>query len=947
MSYEPLHHKYRPQTFAQLVGQEAIAATLINAMESDRIAPAYLFTGPRGTGKTSSARILAKSLNCLTSDRPVATPCGKCQVCREITQGSALDVVEIDAASNTGVDNIRETIERAQFAPVRCRYKVYVIDECLTGDSLIFTADGLARIDDPKLEGKQVLSYNEQTETWEFKPVVRWLDRGEKETLVLKTRTRELRCTGNHLIRTETGWIAARDLQVGTKILSPAPTLARGYFLQGLWQLARLVGYQLLRLPDRRQNLPTFEELNDQLLTADPQWKTRLEPVEAIASAGTERVYDLEVADNHNFVANGLLVHNCHMLSVPAFNALLKTLEEPPDRVIFVLATTDPQRVLTTIISRCQRFDFRRIPLKAMAAHLKTIASQEGIEIEDEAITLVAQIANGGLRDAESSLDQLSLLSGTITVERIWELVGAVPEQDLLTLLRAIAAEDAETIIDRCRHLMDKGREPLAVLQSLAGFYLNLLIAKTSPQRNDLVSVTAPTWEQLRQDAPRWQMPLILRGQQHLKDSEAQIKNSTQPRLWLEVTLLGLFPSALTPQQSISQPNVPAVPLSGQPNNRSTSSVSEPTNGKAASRASEARDSIFPENGKGSDREQLPASTNGKVASARDASTPTVRETTEVQRDRSALEGRDRSALEGRDREPANTLPPQSASSTEKSPEELQQERVQQIWQRVLEVIQPNATRTLVKDHCQLSDFDVEDSIAYVGVASNGLLKIAQGKLANIEAAFEQVWQQKVKVNLQVGTAPKPQTSPTRQPQRETSPEQPANPTPVPEPATIPQKTAPISREVKPEPSPAPTEVKPAIVSQPPTDPNGDRASSLPAIIAVEPPANLQEDAASDSEVQQAARDLAQLFEGEIIALERDFLVSASPQPTSSIASETEELALESVRESIEDEDIPFAYSLDLRTVSFGLLDPYEIEIQCPQVRVTHNFKFMLSHLRF
>lgn len=387
MPYEPLHHKYRPQTFGELVGQGAIAQTLTHALESDRIAPAYLFTGPRGTGKTSSARILAKSLNCLTAGKPTATPCGHCQTCTEITRGIAMDIIEIDAASNTGVDNIREIIERAQFAPVQCRYKVYAIDEC-------------------------------------------------------------------------------------------------------------------------------------------------------------------------------------HMLSVAAFNALLKTLEEPPPRVVFILATTDPQRVLNTIISRCQRFDFRRIPLDAMVGHLGEIAKIEGIAIAPDALTLVAQIANGGLRDAESLLDQLSLNDGEIRSENVWDLVGAVPEKDLLSLMQAIRSGDPEAIISQCRHLLDRGREPLILLQNLTTFYLNLLIAKTAPQRSDLIAVTAPTWEALKAEAQSWQTATILQSQQALKTSEIQIKQSTQPRLWLEVALLGLLPTALTPTipqaAPVSQPP-PSQPPTSQP----------------------------------------------------------------------------------------------------------------------------------------------------------------------------------------------------------------------------------------------------------------------------------------------------------------------------------------------------------------------------------------------
>lgn len=648
MTYEPLHHKYRPQTFADLVGQSAIATTLSNALISERIAPAYLFTGPRGTGKTSSARILAKSLNCLSSDHPTPIPCGKCSVCQAIANGSALDVIEIDAASNTGVDNIREIIERSQFAPVQCRYKVYVIDECLTGDSLVFTETGLIPINHPEILGKRVLSYNESSGEWEYKKVLRWLNRGVKATLTIQTRNRTINCTGNHLIKTEKAWIQAKNLKIGDQILSPVNVAAVQY----------------------RPSSIKF-----------PQWLTNFEEVIGIQEGDTESVYDLEVEDNHNFVANGLLVHNCHMLSTAAFNALLKTLEEPPDRVIFVLATTDPQRVLPTIISRCQRFDYRRIALDAMVAHLQKIAQIEAIDINLEALTLVAQIANGGLRDAESLLDQLSLLAGTITAERVWDLVGAVPERDLLTLLKVIHGNIPDQVIEQCRHLMNRGKEPLIVLQNLAGFYLNLLLAKTAPNRPEMVAVTAPTWQELCTEARTWSLEEILRGQQLLKDSETQLKNTTQPRLWLEVTLLGLLPQAQV---------IPLV---------ATVAPSRPQT--SAERPPEVI--------------TAPAPVNEPIKP------PVITPTTSV-------------------------AVPKTEVKTVAS-----DDNHEQIWQQVLEVMEPPTTRTLLRQHGSL--FNMEESSAYLSISSEQLLKMARLRLTNIESAFEAVFQRRIKVHLQVGSA--------------------------------------------------------------------------------------------------------------------------------------------------------------------------------------------------
>ena len=370
-SYQPLHHKYRPQRFDQLVGQEAIAATLGNALRTGRIAPAYLFCGPRGTGKTSSARILARSLNCIGSDGPTPEPCGVCELCTSIAAGNALDVIEIDAASNTGVDNIRELIERSRFAPVQARWKVYVVDEC-------------------------------------------------------------------------------------------------------------------------------------------------------------------------------------HMLSTAAFNALLKTLEEPPPRVVFVLATTDPQRVLATILSRCQRFDFRRIPLQALEQHLSWIAEQEQIGITPEALHVVAQRAQGGLRDAESLLDQLSLLPAPIEATAVWELLGAVPEQELLALAGALASCDPLALLEGCRELLERGREPAAVLQGLVSLLRDLVLAGTAPDRLELTSVS-PQFRQALPDLARSiGKARLLQWQAQLKGSEQQLRHSVNPRLWLEVLLLGLLAEPVAAAQPIS-----------------------------------------------------------------------------------------------------------------------------------------------------------------------------------------------------------------------------------------------------------------------------------------------------------------------------------------------------------------------------------------------------------
>jgi len=299
VSYEVFARKYRPQTFDDLVGQPHVSRTLKNAVAQNRLAHAYLFVGPRGIGKTSTARILAKSLNCVTG--PTATPCGKCDNCREIAAGNSLDVIEIDGASNNSVEDVRQLRENVRYAPAKGRYKIYLIDEV-------------------------------------------------------------------------------------------------------------------------------------------------------------------------------------HMLSSAAFNALLKTLEEPPAHVKFIFATTEPQKVLPTILSRCQRFDLHRIPANLIAQHLQFIAGKEKITLEPSAAHAIARGAEGGMRDAESMLDQLVAFCGeTISEADVLNVFGFTGEQTVVDLtgrmLRGETPGALELLYEQC----ESGKDMMRLMSDLIVYLRDLLVFKAKP----------------------------------------------------------------------------------------------------------------------------------------------------------------------------------------------------------------------------------------------------------------------------------------------------------------------------------------------------------------------------------------------------------------------------------------------------------------------------------
>ena len=356
MGYTALYREWRPKTFDDVVGQEHITTTLKNEILNDRIAHAYLFCGTRGTGKTSTAKVMAKALNCLNPHD--GEPCNECEMCRKINEGLAIDVTELDAASNNGIDKIRDIIDDTKYPPQEAKYKVYIMDEV-------------------------------------------------------------------------------------------------------------------------------------------------------------------------------------HMLSVGAVNAFLKTLEEPPKNVIFILATTDPQKLPITILSRCQRFDFKRINQKEISARLRRITDAQNVECEEKSLDLIARVCDGAMRDALSILDQaIAMGDNEINYDDLVSILGLVTNEYLFSITDAVIdrnVEKAMVIVDK---LVYSGKDMQLFIKDLIAHFRNLLMAKVTTNPEEVLDMSLENITLIKKQGRKIRVEEIMRAIRILQEAEANSKMSKQSRLYLELSII-------------------------------------------------------------------------------------------------------------------------------------------------------------------------------------------------------------------------------------------------------------------------------------------------------------------------------------------------------------------------------------------------------------------------
>jgi len=356
MSHIALYRSWRPQTFGDVVGQDHIIQTLQNSLAEGRLTHAYLFSGPRGTGKTTAAKLLAKAVNCLNG--PAPEPCNTCDACRRISEGAVMDVIELDAASNNGIDEIRDIRDKVKYAPTEVRYKVYIIDEV-------------------------------------------------------------------------------------------------------------------------------------------------------------------------------------HMLTIGAFNALLKTLEEPPAHVIFILATTEPHKLPVTIISRCQRYDFRRVSLDAQMGRLQLICSEEEIQADEQALKHIARLSDGGMRDALSLLDQIVAYTGmTFTYADVIAITGSIAIEQFQEMAEAIQRNELGTVLDHIELLIQEGKSVEKCLESFIHFYRDILMVRMLPDAS--LALQGGVDDGLRKLATLYQQDQLFLAIELLNHFAGEMKYSAHPGTLLEVAMMQL-----------------------------------------------------------------------------------------------------------------------------------------------------------------------------------------------------------------------------------------------------------------------------------------------------------------------------------------------------------------------------------------------------------------------
>jgi DNA polymerase III subunit gamma/tau len=367
---QALYRKYRPKGWDEVIGQGHVVQTLKNAIAADRVGHAYLFAGPRGTGKTTLARLLAKAVNCLDPD-PKKRPCNVCANCKAVNENRFMDLIEIDAASNTGVEDIRDLRDKINFTPSQGKYKVYIIDEV-------------------------------------------------------------------------------------------------------------------------------------------------------------------------------------HMLSPQAFNALLKTLEEPPPHAIFILATTEIHKIPATVLSRCQRHEFRRVPVDEILGNLKQIVKAEGLKAEDEALVLIARQATGSMRDAQSLLDQLSSMGSTITLELAQTVLGTATSQTVLAILGSIRERTPASGLDAIHKALDSGADPRTLARQVVEYLRDVMLMQMG--NSDQVEATKELKARMGEDARVFPTADVLRMMKSFNEAAADTRGGWQPSLSLELALAGAFESPESSSASAAHP---------------------------------------------------------------------------------------------------------------------------------------------------------------------------------------------------------------------------------------------------------------------------------------------------------------------------------------------------------------------------------------------------------